>query len=179
MSRDVYFLSECTTLNGSYPLLVYFSFLHDPHQMALSKDRFAELKSLVSPSEIINNASPDYAKETSTWDSARNYKPQLLLRPTSIESLAKIVGYLYKTDLDFAVRSKGFGNGSAKDVLISLTAFDDFEYDAENKEVLLGVGQDWASYYRKMEEAAPDMTGAHPLGYACRFRSIPSSTHSP
>jgi len=73
--------------------------------------------------------------------------------------LSHILAYLSKTSLDFAVRSQGFGSSSAKDVLISMTAFNGFEFDRENKVVTVGAGQTWESYYIKMEEMAPEYAG--------------------
>ena len=57
------------------------------------------------------------------------------------------------------MRSQGFGSGSAKDVLISMTAFDGFEFDRENEVVIVGAGQTWEEYYKKMEEVAPEYNG--------------------
>jgi len=55
---------------------------------------------------------------------------------------------------------------SARDLLISLRNFDDFSFDKENEIMELGVGQDWATYYKKMEEVAPDYTDmfSEPIG---------------
>ena len=73
-----------------------------------------------------------------------------------MESLSKVVAFLGKTDLDFKVRSQGYGNGTAKDVVISLTAFDKFEWDEESKIVTLGAGAKWQTYYDNMVKVAPD-----------------------
>lgn len=87
------------------------------------------------------------------------FKPRLTIRPATIDSLSKVIAYISKTTLDFAVRSQGYGSASAKDVLISLTAFDEFAFDRENEIVTLGAGQPWGEYYRKMETVAPDYSG--------------------
>lgn len=126
--------------------------------MAPEKD-FAQLKSLVSADEIIEQGTPEYVDETTTWSTAKNQHPKLLIRPNSVDHLSKVVAFLNNSDLDFAVRSLGFGNASAKDVLVSLKAFDDFEWDEEKKVVTLGVGQTWVDYYRKMEKVTSDYAG--------------------
>ncbi len=121
-----------------------------------ASDPLSQLSSLVSPSEVISPSSPEYIDNTQPWSHVHDQHPRLVLRPTSLDSLSKIVAFLGKNDLDFKVRSQGYGNASAKDVLISLTAFNQFEWDAENKVVTLGPGAPWSKYYEEMEKAAPD-----------------------
>ena len=105
----------------------------------------------------------------------KNLHPRLLIRPKDITSLSNVIAYLAETDLDFAVRSQGYGNASAKDVLISLTAFDEFSFDREKEFVTVGAGQSWDDYYRKMEAEAPDYTSlcSHfcPVGYSLTWTS--------
>lgn len=125
-------------------------------------DELQKLKSLVSPDEIIEHGTPEFEDETSAWDAGRHQQPKLLLRPKSVEQLSKVIGFLGKSDLDFAVRSLGFGSANAKDVLVSLRAFNGFEWDEEKKVVTLGVGQTWVDFYRKMEKVAPDYAGTFP-----------------
>ena len=67
---------------------------------------------------------------------------------------------LNDNDLEFAIRCGGCGPASAKDVLISLSAFDRFEFDRSNETVTIGVGQVWEEVDQKVEEFAP--------GYASR-----------
>jgi FAD/FMN-containing dehydrogenase len=124
-------------------------------------EEFAKLKSLVSSEEIIEQGTPEYEDETLTWSSAKNQHPKLLIRPKSLEHLSKVIAFLNNSDLDFVVRSLGFGSASAKDVLVSLKAFDDFEWDEEKKVVTLGVGQTWVNFYRKMEKVTPDYAGKY------------------
>lgn len=118
-----------------------------------------KLQSLVDADEILLPNSPLYARESRTWAVNRNQQPKVLIRPKSIDSLSKTLAYLSTTNLKFAVRSQGFGSASAKDVIISMTAFDEFHFDKENMSVTLGAGQPWRDYYTKMEEAAPEYTG--------------------
>jgi FAD/FMN-containing dehydrogenase len=127
-----------------------------------SKDALLkELKTLVSPDEILTSDSPVWKTNTETWSAAHYLNPKLVLRPTSVESLSRIVAFVGKTDLDFKVRSQGYGNASAKDVLISLTAFDQFEWDEKNKVVTLGPGMPWAKYYDEMPKVAPGWTSRY------------------
>lgn len=128
-----------------------------------ASDPLAQLSSLVSPSEIISPLSPEYTNNTQPWSYHHDQHPSLVLRPTSLDSLSKIVAFLGKSHIDFKVRSQGYGNASAKDVLISLTAFDQFEWDGQNKLVTLGPGAPWSKYYEQMEKVAPDYASTHPL----------------
>jgi FAD/FMN-containing dehydrogenase len=107
----------------------------------MGSSAFDHLTSLLSPTEVISRTSPLYITESQPWAVQRDLKPTLLIRPQSLESLSKAIAYLSTTELDFKVRSQGFGNASAKDVLISLSAFDGFEFDRENEVVTLGAGQ--------------------------------------
>ncbi|KAF1983616.1 FAD-binding domain-containing protein [Aulographum hederae CBS 113979] len=116
------------------------------------------LKTLVTPSEIITPSSPTFPSETSVWAAQRDLKPALVIRPQTTKSLSRVIAHLTNSDLDFVVRSQGFGGASARDVVVSLTAFDAFEFVREEEVVYLGAGQSWGEYYRKMEEVAPEWT---------------------
>ena len=125
----------------------------------MASDSLDHLKALLKVEEIIEPSSSSYHSESITWAAQKNLHPRLVVRPTTLESLSKILASLSKTPLDFAVRSQGFGSSSAKDVLISMTAFNGFEFDRENEVVTIGAGQTWEEYYKKMEEMAPDYAG--------------------
>ena len=122
-------------------------------------DPLLHLKTLLSASEIIEPSSPSHRTESLPWAAQKDLHPRLVVRPTTLESLGVILAYLSQTPLDFAIRSQGFGSSSAKDVLISMTAFDGFEFDQENEVVTVGAGQTWEDYYKKMETVAPDYAG--------------------
>ena len=126
------------------------------------KGQLLELSQLVDPAEVLTSSSPNYISNTQTWSTAKDKKPRLVLRPTTIESLSKIISYLQNTNLNYAVRSQGFGSASAKDVLISLSAFNDFEFNKEEEFVILGAGGNWRGYYDRMEAVAPDWTSMQP-----------------
>jgi FAD/FMN-containing dehydrogenase len=152
------FLKSHTTLETSLSTNLFsMGDASTPSKDALLK----ELKTLVSPDEILTSDSPVWKTNTETWSAAHYLNPKLVLRPTSVESLSRIVAFVGKTDLDFKVRSQGYGNASAKDVLISLTAFDQFEWDEKNKVVTLGPGMPWAKYYDEMPKVAPGWTSRY------------------
>lgn len=125
----------------------------------MASDPIAHLKTLLDAEEIIEPSSPSYRSESLTWAAQKDLHPRLVVRPTTLKSLSDILAYLSTTPLDFAVRSQGFGSSSAKDVLISMTAFDAFQFDRENEVVTVGAGQTWEGYYKKMEAVAPDYAG--------------------
>ena len=125
----------------------------------LKVEAFDHLKTLVTPAEIITPTSDQYVSKTKTWAAQKNQQPSVVVEPTSIETLSKVIAYLATTDLDFAVRSSGYGSASAKDVLISMSAFDDFEFDSDSEILTLGAGQLWRDYFQKMEKVAPDYQG--------------------
>lgn len=83
------------------------------------------------------------------------------MRPQIVPALQKILQYLCESDLDFAVRSGGVGSSSAKDVVLSLTAFNEMKVDAASETVIIGAGQPWRDVDRKMEELAPGYVGMY------------------
>ena len=134
----------------------------------MAADPLLHLKTLLCAEEIIEPSSPSYRSESLPWAAQKSLHPRLVVRPTTLKSLNEILAYLSKTSLDFAVRSRGFGSSSAKDVLISMTAFDYFEFDRQKELVIVGAGQTWEEYYKKMEEVAPDYSGTHSLSKRCK-----------
>lgn len=127
----------------------------EPSQQEL-KGQLLELSQLVEPSEVLHVSAKDYISNTQTWSTAKDKKPRLVLRPTTIECLSRVVKYLHSTELNYKVRSQGFGSASATDVLISLSAFNDFKFHKEEEYVILGAGGNWRGYYDRMEAAALD-----------------------
>ena len=125
----------------------------------MAVDPLLHIKSLLSPEEIIEPSSASFHAESVTWAAQKNLHPRLVIRPTSVESLSTALAYLSNSTLEFGVRSQGFGSSSAKDVLISMTAFDRFDFDRENEVVTVGAGQTWEEYYKKMEQVAPEYNG--------------------
>jgi hypothetical protein len=50
-----------------------------------------------------------------------------------------------------------------QDVLVSLAAFDSFEFDPDNETITIGAGQVWGEVDRKMEEFAPGYASTAPF----------------
>ena len=124
-----------------------------------TEPRLEPLLAQLLDSEIIRPSSSLYAAETSTWAAQKNQHPQVVLRPSSTQSLAKILAHVSSTDLDISIRGSGNGSASAKDVLVSMAAFDEFDFDKESEILTLGAGQLWRDYYEKMEKVAPEYHG--------------------
>lgn len=125
-------------------------------------DVISQLQKSIDPSEIISPSSEQYLADSQPWSSSRDLHPQLLVRPKSVDSLAKLVSDLSKTNLRYAVRTQGFGSASAEHVLISLSAFDEVKFNREEEYAILGAGQPWIHYHKRMKEIAPDWSGECP-----------------
>ena len=121
-----------------------------------------EVKGLLGSEEVIEPSSPSYVEESRTWAAQKDLKPRLIARPATVESLARLIAFLGDSELDFTVRCGGVGSASAKDVLISLAAFDGFEFDRESETITIGAGQVWGEVDRKMQESAPGYAGTVP-----------------
>ena len=96
------------------------------------------------------------------------------MRPRTVPALQKVLQYLYDSSLDFAVRSGGVGPSSAKDVVLSLIAFNEMKFDAASETVIIGAGQPWRDIDRKMEELAPGYVGM----YFCCINGVLKLTSS-
>lgn len=129
----------------------------ETQQARVSKE-ISELTQLIDPSEIIPKKSPSYISNAQPFSVEKDKHPRLVVRPATVESLARLVANLNKTNLEYTVRSQGFGSASASDVLISLLAFDDFQFNEKDESLILGAGQSWSTYYERMQKTAPDWT---------------------
>jgi hypothetical protein len=119
-------------------------------------DPLDSLLALLPTDQYLLPSSPSYTAESSTWSTHRDQHPRVVLRPTSLNTLTTAITHLAAhPSLSYNVRSRGFGSASATDVLISMTAFDEFTYDSEAKTVILGAGSDWRRFYEEMEKVAP------------------------
>ncbi|KAL2861603.1 hypothetical protein BJX68DRAFT_8885 [Aspergillus pseudodeflectus] len=126
--------------------------------MAESETRETQLKtleSLLQANEILAPDSPEYRPYSQTWAAQKQLTPRLVVRPTSVGTLSKVIAYLYSTTLDFAIYGHGFGSTSANDVLVNTSALDDFHFDPHSELVTIGAGQTWVDVYQRMEEEAP------------------------
>ncbi|KAJ9602321.1 hypothetical protein H2200_013176 [Cladophialophora chaetospira] len=123
--------------------------------MVVNSDHVDHLRSILNSEEIILPSSDRYRAESLPWAAQKDQEPALIIRPVNVGSLSKALAYLSKTDLQIGVRSQGVGSASAKDVLISMTAFNGVEFDELNEIVTIGAGQTWGDYYEKMDKIAP------------------------
>lgn len=117
------------------------------------------INTILSPSELIDPSTDQYKSESQTWQAHRNLHPRVLARPESVESLAALIAFLAASDLDWAVRCQGIGDASAKDVLVSLMAFDEFAFDSQQESIVIGAGMTWGKVEKKLEEEAPGYQG--------------------
>ena len=127
--------------------------------MTITSAQREEIEKILKPVEIVHHGSPTYEQETKVWSANKFGAPAIVLKPKSLESLKKIVPYLYSQDLDFAIRSQGFGDSSASDVVLNISAFDQIDFDSSDETVVLGAGQSWGEVYKKLESVAPGYAG--------------------
>lgn len=124
--------------------------------MADKESQIEGLKSLLTPQEIILPSSSDYKTASRTWAAQANLHPGIVIQPRDLPTLSKAIAYLANsTALDFRVRCSGVGNASAKDVVVSLSAFKSFSFDAANETITFGAGHNWGEIDRKVEAQAP------------------------
>lgn len=127
--------------------------------MAQLSPSIQEVANLLSNEEVIRPSSPLYPELTQTWAAQKNLKPQLVVQPRDLKALSRLLAFLGQSELDFAIRCGGFGSTSAKDVLVSMSAFDSFEFDKETETVTVGAGQIWTDVNAKMELFAAGYAG--------------------
>ncbi|TKA69579.1 hypothetical protein B0A49_04496 [Cryomyces minteri] len=135
-----------------------------------------ELKNLtarLSPSEYLTSEHPSFAKEVEPWSLDADLHPSLLVTPSTLASLQDVVRYLYKTQLDFAIRTTGTGSSSAKDVILSLKGFKEFNFDASSETVTLGAGLAWGEVDQLLEKYAD---GYAVVGARCPYVGVGGST---
>jgi FAD/FMN-containing dehydrogenase len=118
-----------------------------------------QIRAILTAEEIIERTDPRYKKESQVWSAHKDLHPQFLARPANTTSLCRLLKALNETDLDFNVRGGGCGSASARDVLITMTAFSDFEFHKGETEsdayAIVGAGLLWRDVDQKMEELAP------------------------
>ena len=113
------------------------------------------LHELLSPDDIVTQDSPNYEEESKTWAIQKNKHPTMVVIPKTLESLSKVIAYANTTSLDIGIRCTGIGSATAKDVLISVSAFKSFSFDPEKETITFGVGHCWGEIDQKMEQQAP------------------------
>jgi len=119
----------------------------------------ASLGAFLDADEIIEPSNPNYEKESQVWAAHKFEHPQLVVRPKTIDSLSKLFKTLNETDVEVAIRGGGCGSVSTPGVLVSMSAFDGFEFNEKDETVTIGAGQVWRDIDRKVEEAAPGYSG--------------------
>ena len=122
---------------------------------SMTDSHLAELQALLSPAEVVSRGTPSYEDKSKTWAIQANQHPAIVVAPKDVETLSKIISYATKTSLRIGIRCTGIGNASAKDVLISLSAFKSFSFEPTEETITFGAGHDWGEIDQKVEEQAP------------------------
>ena len=117
-----------------------------------------ELRALFPASEIFEQGDPKYHEQSQPWSKYAELHPKLVIQPTTLDDIQKVVRFLYESDLDFAVRNTGTGSVSARDVILSTHGFKSFAFDRDAETVTIGSGFDWGEVDALMEEKAEGYT---------------------
>ena len=131
------------------------------------------LRSLLPASEVIERDGPGYSDQAAPWSVWADQRPPIVLQPKNLDSMSKVVKYLYDSDLDFAVRNTGTGSVSAKDVILSTHGFKDFKFDKASETVTLGSGYAWGEVDLLMEKHCP---GYQLVGARCSWVGVTGSS---
>ena len=138
----------------------------------MTVEQLDHLRLLLPASEVIERDAPGYKEQAASWSVWADQRPPLVLQPTTVDSMSKIIKYLYNSDLDFAVRNTGTGSVSAKDVIISTHGFKDFHFDKASETVTLGSGFCWGEVDALMEKYA---YGYQVVGARCSWVGVTGS----
>jgi FAD/FMN-containing dehydrogenase len=139
----------------------------------MTAQQLDHLRSLLPESEVIERDGLGYSDQAAPWSVWADQRPPLVLQPTNLESMSKVVKYLYDSDLDFAVRNTGTGSVSAKDVILSTHGFKDFKFDKASQTVTLGSGYSWGEVDLLIEKDAP---GYQLVGARCSWVGVTGSS---
>ena len=139
----------------------------------MSAQQLDHLRSLLPAPEVIERDGPGYSDQAAPWSVWADQHPPLVLQPTNLDSMSKVVKYLYESDLDFAIRNTGTGSVSAKDVILSTHGFKDFDFDKASETVTLGSGYAWGEVDILMEKHAP---GYQLVGARCSWVGVTGSS---
>ncbi|KAF4556461.1 FAD-binding domain-containing protein 55 [Elsinoe fawcettii] len=131
-----------------------------------------KLRGLLSADEVLEQGSSEYNLQAKPWSVHADQHPQLVVTPKSLDTLSKIVKYLYESELDFAVRNTGTGSVSARDVILSTHGFKSFDYDKTGNTLTIGAGLDWGEVDRWMTENVP---GHSVVGARCSWVGVTGS----
>ena len=139
----------------------------------MASEQLDQLRSLLSRSEVIERDAPGYKEQSAPWSKRADQRPTLVVQPTSLDSMAKVVKFLYESELDFAIRNTGTGSVSAKDVILSTHGFKDFEFDKQAETLTIGSGFSWGEVDVLLEERAP---GWQVVGARCNWVGVAGSS---
>lgn len=139
----------------------------------MSTKQLDHLRSLLPQNEVIEQDAPGYKEQSAPWSVWADQHPKLVLQPTSLESVSKVVKALYDSDLDFAVRNTGTGSVSAKDAILSTHGFKSYSFDKDAEVVTIGSGLDWGEVDNLMEKHAP---GYQVVGARCSWVGVTGSS---
>ncbi|KAF2873051.1 cysteine desulfurase [Massariosphaeria phaeospora] len=131
------------------------------------------IRKVLSTDELIEPSSADYHQESQVWSAHKDLHPQLVVRPKTVEALSQVLKVLNDSNVDFNIRGGGCGSASSSGVLISMSAFDGFEFNKEEEYVVVGAGQLWRHIDAKMEEFAP---GYSVPGARCTYIGVGGGT---
>lgn len=137
------------------------------------KNKLEQLRALLPASEIFQRDAPGFLEQSQPWSIWEDKAPALVLQPTTLQSMQKVVAALYDSDLDFAVRNTGTGSVSAIDVILSTHGFKGLSFDKQTETVTVGAGYDWGAVDVLMEKHAP---GYQLVGARCPWVGVAGST---
>lgn len=135
--------------------------------MPLTKTDYDCFRSILPLDEFVAAADSTFKSHTLPWSLSYDQCPSLALIPSSLSSLQAVIKYLYEHDkIDFAIRGRGVGSASAKDVIVCMTMWTEITFDAANLTVELGAGLDWGEVDTQLAKlvslgAGKDMYDAH------------------
>lgn len=114
-----------------------------------------QLETFLHADEIIRPGSERYTKivQRST------IQPAVVIQPVTVESLGNALAFLSGTELSIGIEGQKSNEDSAIDVLISITSFNDFEFDVEKERVTIGIGQSWIDFNDRLKRIAPNDIG--------------------
>ena len=130
---------------------------------SISQEHVQTLQDIVSSTNILQPGSPNYTKNSIPWSLTYETRTATIVIPESETQLARLVKYLYGTELDFAIRSTGCGNATAKDVIINMKAFSEIMYNHADQTIEVGAGTVWSDVDRELASQAPGRVGEYYL----------------
>ena len=130
-------------------------------------ERIAELKRICPTFYTPEQA--QFKAEAAPWSIWADRKPRLVVTPADLSTLETVVKYLYTSKLDFAIRNTGTGGSSARDVIVSMQGFKQFEFDPATEIATVGAGLAWGELDNLVEARAP---GHGAVGARCTWVGV-------